>query len=164
MNTVIIVFHVIACFALILIVLLQTGKGAQMGAAFGGSSQTLFGSTGGATFLNKLTTIAAAVFMITCLALAYNVGHRGGQSIMENVEVDQPKGPVLPEAKPVQNQPPAQPQTQEPTAPQASESVKPEAAQQPVAPSAPGAAGSESNGSAAPSEAPANSAGGTGSQ
>ena len=55
-----------------MIVLLQTGKGADMGAAFGGgSSQTLFGSTGASTFLSKATTVAAIVFMLTSLSLAY---------------------------------------------------------------------------------------------
>jgi preprotein translocase subunit SecG len=55
------------------IVLLQKGKGAEMGAAFGGSSQTLFGSRGAATFLNKLTTAAAALFMITSLLLSMSL-------------------------------------------------------------------------------------------
>jgi preprotein translocase subunit SecG len=55
-----------------MIVLLQTGKGADMGATFGGgSSQTLFGSTGAATFLTKSTTFVAVAFMVTSLVLAY---------------------------------------------------------------------------------------------
>lgn len=62
--------HVIMCLILIAIVLLQTGKGADMGAAFGGASQTLFGGAGPANFLNKVTTIAAIVFMLTSLSLA----------------------------------------------------------------------------------------------
>lgn len=70
MTTVIIVFHILTAIFLIAVVLLQSGKGAQMGAAFGGSSQTLFGSRGAATFLNKLTTIAGVVFMLTSLTLA----------------------------------------------------------------------------------------------
>ncbi len=69
MTTIIILFHILASIFLIAVVLLQSGKGAQMGAAFGGSSQTLFGSRGAATFLNKLTTIAAVVFMLTSLTL-----------------------------------------------------------------------------------------------
>jgi preprotein translocase subunit SecG len=72
MSVLIAVVHVIVCLALIMIVLLQTGKGADMGAVFGGAgSQTLFGSTGGATFLGKLTTGAAVIFMLTSLTLAY---------------------------------------------------------------------------------------------
>lgn len=69
MATLIIIIHILASLFLIAIVLLQSGKGAEMGAAFGGSSQTLFGSRGAATFLNKLTTVAAVVFMLTSLAL-----------------------------------------------------------------------------------------------
>jgi preprotein translocase subunit SecG len=64
--------HVLVCFALILIVLLQAGKGAEMGAAFGGSSQTIFGSSGAMGFLSKLTTIAAIIFMITSLLLTFS--------------------------------------------------------------------------------------------
>jgi preprotein translocase subunit SecG len=74
MATLTTIIHVVVCMALIMIVLLQTGKGASMGAAFGGSSQTVFGSGGAATFLTKLTTIAAAVFMITSLLLAFMYG------------------------------------------------------------------------------------------
>ncbi len=107
MTTIIIFFHILACLALILVVLLQTGKGAQMGAAFGGSSQALFGSTGGATFLGKMTTAAAIVFMLTCLLLSYRMGHKSADSIMKGVEATEPAGPVLPEANPVQNNLPA---------------------------------------------------------
>ena len=83
MSLVIIIIHVIVCIALIMIVLLQTGKGADMGAAFGGgSSQTLFGSTGASTFLSKATTVAAIVFMLTSLTLAYIYGKHTGDSIM----------------------------------------------------------------------------------
>ena len=74
MATLTTIIHIVVCFALIMIVLLQTGKGASMGAAFGGSSQTVFGSGGATTFLTKMTTIAAAVFMITSLLLAFMYG------------------------------------------------------------------------------------------
>jgi preprotein translocase subunit SecG len=85
MSVLLIFIHVIVCVALIMIVLLQTGKGADMGAAFGGgSSQTLFGSTGASTFLSKATTVAAIVFMITSLALAYVSSNRTSKSIMTN--------------------------------------------------------------------------------
>jgi preprotein translocase subunit SecG len=83
MTLFLIIMHVIVCIAMIMIVLLQTGKGADMGAAFGGgASQTLFGSTGASTFLGKLTTVAAVVFMLTSLSLAYISGQRTGDSIM----------------------------------------------------------------------------------
>ena len=65
------VIHVLACLFLIAVVLLQTGKGADMGAVFGGGSQTLFGSTGAGNFLTKLTTGTAIAFMITSLFLTY---------------------------------------------------------------------------------------------
>jgi preprotein translocase subunit SecG len=71
LPSLVLVFHVVVSIALILIVLLQSGKGAQMGAAFGGSSQTLFGSPGAAGFLTKITTFAAVAFMITSLLLAF---------------------------------------------------------------------------------------------
>lgn len=104
MSTLIIIVHVVVCVALIMIVLLQTGKGADMGAAFGGgSSQTLFGSTGGATFLGKATTVAAVVFMLTSLGLAYNYGKRSSGSIMEDAPA-----PVTAPA-PAANEAPAEP-------------------------------------------------------
>ena len=84
MSILLIIIHIIVCIALIMIVLLQTGKGADMGAAFGGgSSQTLFGSTGASTFLSKATTAAAIIFMLTSLTLAYFSSHRfGDQSVV----------------------------------------------------------------------------------
>ncbi len=83
MSILLIIIHIIVSIALIMIVLLQTGKGADMGAAFGGgSSQTLFGSTGASTFLSKATTAAAIIFMVTSLGLAYLSGHRGVESVV----------------------------------------------------------------------------------
>jgi len=83
MSAILVTLHIIVCIALIMVVLLQTGKGSDMGAAFGGGgTQTLFGSTGASTFLSKATTVAAIVFMLTCLSLAYISGHRSGSSIM----------------------------------------------------------------------------------
>ncbi len=102
MYTLLMVFHIVACLALILIVLLQTGRGAEMGAAFGGASQTLFGGSGGNTFLTRLTTGAAVVFMITCLGLTYLSSGPSMKSVMENVSAEKPAGPALPEATPVQ--------------------------------------------------------------
>lgn len=85
MSQILIIIHLVVSVALIMIVLLQTGKGADMGAAFGGgSSQTLFGSTGASTFLSKLTTAAAIVFMLTSLGLAYYSSNRIRGSIMDD--------------------------------------------------------------------------------
>ncbi len=78
------VIHVIICFLLIMIVLLQSGRGADMGAAFGGSSQTIFGSSGPTTFLGKMTTVIATVFMLTSLWLAYFAVHKA-PSVMDGV-------------------------------------------------------------------------------
>ena len=72
MITFITVIHVVLCFFLIIVVLLQTGKGADMGAAFGGASQTVFGATGALTLLHKVTTVTAVCFMLTSLLLAWN--------------------------------------------------------------------------------------------
>jgi len=85
MYTLIVVLHVIVSIALILVILLQTGKGSDIGAVFGGgSSQTLFGSTGPTSFLSKLTAGAAIVFMLTSLFLAYFSGSSASRSIMKS--------------------------------------------------------------------------------
>jgi preprotein translocase subunit SecG len=85
MITVLVIFHVFICIGLILSILLQSGKGSDLGAAFGGSSQTIFGSTGAVPFLNKLTTSVAIAFMITSLMLAFLAARASAprSSIME---------------------------------------------------------------------------------
>ena len=70
MATFLLIIHLIVSLFLITIVLIQGGKGAELGAAFGGSSQTLFGARGAATFFSKLTTTAAVVFMLTSFTLS----------------------------------------------------------------------------------------------
>ena len=70
MYTLAVVVHVLVCFLMIASILLQSGKGAEIGAAFGGSSQTVFGSRGPGTFLSKVTIAAAIIFMLTSLGLA----------------------------------------------------------------------------------------------
>ncbi|MDP3181290.1 MAG: preprotein translocase subunit SecG [Desulfobaccales bacterium] len=82
MTTIVVILHVVVCLALICIVLLQHGKGAGIGAAFGGSSQTVFGSTGAAPFLAKLTAAAAIVFMLTSLGLTF-MGRQKEVSVMQ---------------------------------------------------------------------------------
>jgi preprotein translocase subunit SecG len=71
------VMHVIFCVFLILVILLQTGKGAGMGVAFGGSSNTVFGPRGAGSFIGKATGIVAALFMVTSMVLAYVSSSRG---------------------------------------------------------------------------------------
>ncbi|HMA84259.1 MAG TPA: preprotein translocase subunit SecG [Desulfosalsimonadaceae bacterium] len=86
MSILIIIIHLLVSFALIAIVLLQTGKGADMGAVFGGAgNQTLFGNTGATTFLGKATTVAAIVFMLTSLSLAY-ISKSGNESVVSDVK------------------------------------------------------------------------------
>ena len=64
------IVHVLVSLLMIVVILLQAGKGAEIGAAFGGSSQTIFGSRGAATFLSKMTVATATVFMLTSLTLS----------------------------------------------------------------------------------------------
>lgn len=87
-ETVILVLHFIVAFFLIGVILLQSGKGTDMAAMFGaGSSDSLFGARGGATFLSKLTTTTAMIFLLTSLSLATISNHAasgvGGSSVME---------------------------------------------------------------------------------
>jgi preprotein translocase subunit SecG len=83
MRGLLIALHVIVSAILIAMVLLQKGKGADIGAAFGGASQTVFGPRGAQSFLAKLTTTAAVIFMITSFFLAVTSAKKS--SIMENV-------------------------------------------------------------------------------
>jgi len=85
------IFHLLVCVFLILVVLLQTGKGADVAAAFGGTSQTAFGARGAATLLSKLTTGSAIVFMITSFALAMLANRASG-----SVVTDEPAGQSAP--------------------------------------------------------------------
>ena len=102
--TIIVVVHILVCIALILIVLLQAGKGAEMGAAFGGASQTIFGSAGAMGFLSKLTTVAAVIFMITSLLLTFSSTKRASTIMKERPA---PSVPAAPSEMPVQPQAPA---------------------------------------------------------
>ncbi len=120
MIYVLIFLHVFVCIAMIGIVLLQSGKGAEMGASFGaGGSQTVFGASGGNTFMNKLTTGAAIIFMLTSLTLAHLSSTGTSSSIMSSKSAP---------AKPAQ---PAQP------APAQAPAAAPAAPAVPAAPAAP---------------------------
>ena len=99
------IIHVFACLFLIVVVLLQTGKGADMGAVFGGGSQTLFGSGGAGNLLTKLTTATAIAFMITSLILSYAHNRTSGGGLLNRIPADAsaPAAPALPRTAPTPN-------------------------------------------------------------
>jgi preprotein translocase subunit SecG len=104
MYTLLIIFHVIACFAIIGVVLLQSGKGADIGSAFGGAgSQAVFGSMGTPTFLGKITGGVAVLFALTSFGLALWSGDRSSSVIREPAAATspapaQPPAPAAPAA------------------------------------------------------------------
>ncbi|HEY6010508.1 MAG TPA: preprotein translocase subunit SecG [Nitrospirota bacterium] len=101
MRIFLISLHVVVSAILISMVLLQKGKGADIGAAFGGASQTVFGPRGAQSFMSKLTTGAAVLFMITSLGLAITTAKKS--SIMEGVQQQQTQqAPAMPLAPPTQ--------------------------------------------------------------
>lgn len=102
MTTFIAVVHVLTSLFIIGVVLLQSGKGAEMGATFGsgGGSQSVFGAGGGGNFMTKVTTAAAIVFMLTSLTLAYLSGHMTTSSIMSGKQAPKPV-PTAPQQAPV---------------------------------------------------------------
>ena len=90
---VILVFHVVVALAVIGLVLLQHGKGADMGSGFGGgSSGSLFGASGSANFLSRATAVLATVFFLTSLGLAYLATHKpkAGGGVMDAVKTGEP--------------------------------------------------------------------------
>jgi preprotein translocase subunit SecG len=101
-NLLLILVHVTVCLMLILVVLLQTGKRADLAGAFGGGgSQTAFGARGAATFLSKATTVSAAVFMLTSLTLAYRMGQGGAESSVLDDAVPVQEAPAPSETAPL---------------------------------------------------------------
>lgn len=101
MNILLIGLHITVSIALIVIVLLQMGKGAQAGASFGaGGSQAMFGSTGG-NFMSKVTVAAAVIFMLTSLILAYFYASPSSQTIMPS-SIAAPVTTPTPATEPVQ--------------------------------------------------------------
>ncbi len=101
MTTLIAILHVLISLFIIGVVLLQSGKGAEMGASFGsGGSQSVFGAGSGGNFMTKLTTAAAIIFMLTSMTLAYFSGHLSSSSIMSGKQI-QKTVPVTPPAAPV---------------------------------------------------------------
>ncbi len=103
-TTLIIVVHVMLALAIIGLVLLQHGKGADMGSGFGGgSSGSLFGATGSANFLSRATAVLATIFFISSLGLAYLGGSKPraeGGTVMDAVKKEQAKTPATEVPKP----------------------------------------------------------------
>ena len=99
--------HVLACLFLIVVVLLQTGKGADMGAVFGGGSQTLFGSSGAGNFLTKLTTGTAIAFMLTSLILTWGANRSPSSNLLDQLPAAQ--APAVPAPSEAPATPPANP-------------------------------------------------------
>jgi preprotein translocase subunit SecG len=115
LTSVLIVVHVVVALAIIGLVLLQHGKGADMGSGFGGgSSGSLFGATGSANFLSRTTAVLAAIFFALSLALAYLATNRPveqGGGVLDATRQQEKKAAPQPEKKDVQvPQPPAEKQ------------------------------------------------------
>jgi preprotein translocase subunit SecG len=107
--TLVTILHVFVCVFLILVILLQAGKGGGMGSLGGGGSQTVFGGRGAQTFLGKVTSVSAGIFMLTSLTLAYNSSHT--RSVTEQHEAPAPAVPAAPLAPPAPVSTPAAPAT-----------------------------------------------------
>jgi preprotein translocase subunit SecG len=119
----IVVVQVVSALAIIGLVLVQHGKGADMGAAFGsGASGSLFGASGSSNFLSKSTAVAAAIFFASTLGLAYFGSNRPhasvGGGVMEHVTVPVKKAPAAGDAIPTTVPAPVAPAASVPAAPQ----------------------------------------------
>lgn len=98
--TIITVIHVITCVFLATVVLLQQGKGSDITAVFGGSSQTLFGSSGAGNVLTKLTSASAIIFMLTSLTLTYGAAKQSTGSLFDSEPASAPAPATTPETAP----------------------------------------------------------------
>ncbi|HXW18428.1 MAG TPA: preprotein translocase subunit SecG [Candidatus Acidoferrales bacterium] len=112
-TPVLVTLHILVCFVLVLVIMLQSGNAADLAGAFGGAgSQTAFGPRGAATFLSKATTWCAIVFMVTSLALSVkrspNETPTGGSSILEQTTKTAPAPAPAKPALPVPNSAPGQ--------------------------------------------------------
>jgi preprotein translocase subunit SecG len=141
-NTFITVVHVLVCLILIVVVLLQRGKGAEIGAVFGGgASSTVFGSRGAGNFFTRLTTGAAIIFMLTSLTLSF-LASRSAQDTL------------FPDGVPEAEQPAAEPESKPEDSPfvevPAVAEPQPESQSESAAPAAP----APQPGTGAPAEAP----------
>ena len=87
MQTLVLVFHILAAVGIVVLVLLQHGKGADMGAAFGsGSAGSLFGSAGASNFLSRTTAVLAAVFFATSLGLTYFTSSTKSSGVLQHLD------------------------------------------------------------------------------
>jgi preprotein translocase subunit SecG len=101
-ENILLIVHLVMAVALVVLVLLQQGKGAQAGAAFGGggSSQSLFGARGSANFLTRTTAVIATIFFVTTLSLAYLYANRSANSsvvsgsVVEQIKEEVPESDV----------------------------------------------------------------------
>jgi preprotein translocase subunit SecG len=114
LHSAVVIFHVLIAAAIVALVLLQRGKGADAGAGFGaGASGTVFGARGSASFLSRTTATLATLFIGTSLTLAYLGGRspEAPKSVIDRVGVQQDAAPALPESAPVAPATPANPTT-----------------------------------------------------
>ena len=99
MATILTIIHILVCIFLVSIVLLQHGKGADIGATFGGGGESLFGTEGPVPIMNKITTAAAVIFMVTSISLAYMSAHSTTSSVMGDYSVPAPVEQAAPIAE-----------------------------------------------------------------
>ncbi len=111
MVTILTIIHISVCIFLVSIVLLQHGKGADIGATFGGGGESLFGTEGPVPIMNKITTGVAVIFMVTSISLAYISAHSttssvmGGYSTPAPIEQAAPIAESLPDRVPMPTTP-----------------------------------------------------------
>lgn len=127
MNTLVTIIHVFSCVLLVLTVLLQSGKGAEVSASLSGSSQTVFGSSGGANFFSRLTAVLAAIFMITSLGLTV-INSNAKKSVFETGSLPTLPASTAPVSAPAA---PAAPADQKTDAAKPAEQKAPETAKKP---------------------------------
>src|SRR5687767_8414070 len=133
LHSAVVIFHVLIAAAIVALVLLQRGKGADAGAGFGaGASGTVFGARGSASFLSRTTATLATLFIGTSLTLAYLGGRspEAPKSVIDRVGVQQDAAPALPESAPATPAAPADQTTssqpvETPSAPPANETAPP---------------------------------------
>lgn len=101
METLLLTVHYLICIFLIIAILLQVGKGADIGAVFGGASQTVFGGRGPTTFLSKITAGVAIAFIVTSIWLAHVSKNRSVDSVIDKATATQPAAPAGAPAVPV---------------------------------------------------------------